>query len=112
MQGDPGDKDRNADGTTGIPHRIVAKEDESPIGQITWRRKIEDIFVEPKFRRQGVATGLLNYARELSTQFEGVMPPQHSEHRTEEGDAWAKAVDTDVPELQVYRRQYNNIWNE
>lgn len=110
--GTPGEPTPRPGGPSGTPHRVVAKEGDRVVGKLDWKKDIQDVFVEKPFRRQGIATGMLNYARELSSQFEGVLPPEHSEHRTEEGDAWARALGDDVPELKPYKRQYNNIWNE
>lgn len=96
-------------------HQVVAKRETTPVGQISWSPRhgeIKDIFVEKPFRRQGLATELFRQAHHMSTQFDGIPVPQHSEHRTEEGDAWARSVGGEVPKLKPYKRQFNNLWNE
>ena len=45
---------------------------------------IDDIFVHPQFRRQGIATGMFHHALEQGVDL------QHSTVRTDEGEAWAR----------------------
>jgi len=97
------------------PHRVVAKQGNTPVAQLSWKPRtgeISDVFVEKPLRRQGLATEMFKRAHHFSSQFEGVVSPRHSEHRTEEGDAWAKAVGGDLPERTPHTRQFNNLWNE
>lgn len=96
-------------------HQVVASHENRQIAQISWKPRsgeIKDIFVEKPYRRQGLASELFRRAHHMSTQFDDVVPPRHSEHRTEEGDAWAKAVGGEVPPLTPHTRQFNNLWNE
>jgi hypothetical protein len=60
--------------------------------------EIDKIEVTEKFRRQGVATGLLEEARRLSAVDENVPYVVHSKSRTSDGDAWAKSTGDYLPE--------------
>lgn len=60
--------------------------------------EIDKIEVAEKFRRQGVATGLLEEARRLSTVDENVPYVVHSASRTPDGEAWAKSTGDALPE--------------
>jgi GNAT superfamily N-acetyltransferase len=52
---------------------------------------IINVSVDPKFRRQGIATGMLNYAKQQGlTIF-------HSTLRTREGTLWARSTEDEVP---------------
>ena len=55
-----------------------------------------DINVHPDHRRKGVATSLWNHALSMAGQInpdgERIPYPEHSEHRTEEGESWAKST--------------------
>lgn len=99
-----------------IPHRVVAQEGDETIGKLDWSPAesghIVDIFVEKPFRRRGVATGMFKHAQHISSQFDDVPAPTHNSSRTEEGDAWARSVGGTLPERALYKRQFNNIWNE
>lgn len=55
-------------------------------------RVIRDIDVSPQFRRQGVGKGMFSHAVSQG------LSPEHSIHRTDLGDAWAKSVGGSVPE--------------
>jgi GNAT superfamily N-acetyltransferase len=72
-------------------HAVLAVNAQSgeQIGNMTWAAKgsgkIAAIEVDPKFRRQGIATAMWNHANSVS-------PVTHGETRTPEGDAWAKSV--------------------
>jgi hypothetical protein len=60
--------------------------------------EIDKIEVTEKFRRQGVATGLLEEARRISAVDENVPYVVHSKSRTPDGDAWAKSTGDALPE--------------
>ena len=49
----------------------------------------------PKYRRQGLATKLWNYAKLRSDI--GIPTPKHSTARTRQGEAWAKKVGGELP---------------
>lgn len=48
--------------------------------------KIDEVWVHPDYRRAGIATAMLGVARDSGA------PVQHSEERTEKGDAWAQKM--------------------
>lgn len=95
------------------PHRVLANTGEKTVGQISWSPRedgrIRDVYVQPAFRRQGIATRLFEKAQHLSTQFDDVMSPKHNASRTVSGDAWAKSVGGELPEINPYERS-GGIW--
>jgi GNAT superfamily N-acetyltransferase len=54
---------------------------------------VEDVTVDERHQRRGVATALWNYAIECGYK------PKHSADRTTEGDSWAKSVGGYLPPL-------------
>lgn len=76
-------------------HQVVAKDaGGEPVGRLLWRTgsrrpgEIHDLKVTEDHRRKGVATAMYNYAADS-----GIRPaPKHSRERTDDGEAWAKAV--------------------
>ena len=86
-------------------HKVVAETNDGDYaGNLEWYSRgnnhISDIFVEGNYRREGVATGMFNYAHEMAKTTRGVQPPKHSPDRTDEGDAWAKSTGKRVPQRQ------------
>jgi GNAT superfamily N-acetyltransferase len=69
---------------------------------------LQSIEVDPKFRRQGLATKMWNHARELSYKNPNIHFPQHSAFRTPEGDAWARAVTEDGTKDWLPYNQYKD----
>lgn len=73
------------------------------VGDIRWSDKAGDImglYVNPVFRRKGVATALLKQAESHYDPSSGKKKVKHSPYRTEMGDKWAKAVGGEVPPLE------------
>lgn len=74
------------------------------VGDIRWSDPSGDImglYVNPVFRRKGVASALLEQAYSHYDPASGKDNlVKHSPHRTEMGDAWAKAVGGKVPPLE------------
>ncbi len=95
------------------PHRMLANKEGSTIGHVSWSPRedgsITDVFVEASYRRQGIASELFKRATHLSSQFSDVPTPVHNSRRTASGDAWAKAVGGNIPELEPYERS-GGIW--
>lgn len=83
-------------------HKLEARDEfDDYIGTMTWHPitgELKNIFVEPNWRRQGMATALWNQGKELSANTRGVVQPKHSPDRTDEGDLWAKSTGDRVPE--------------
>ena len=76
-------------------HIVEASKDGNPIGKLVWSaktREIRNIEVSDQYRRQGVATGMWNYAQSLDSP-----KPRHSSDRTDAGDAWARSVSSRLP---------------
>ena len=84
-------------------HKVVAETNTGNYaGEMEWHsrsdNRISNLVVNEEHRRQGVATGMWNYAHEMAKTTRGVKPPTHSSDRTDEGEAWAKAIGGNVPE--------------
>ena len=78
-------------------HQIRAKNDAGDvIGAMTWNAKeIGKVFSDRK--RQGVATAMWEEAHRLAGESNRIPTPKHSGQRTDEGDAWARAVGGRLP---------------
>jgi GNAT superfamily N-acetyltransferase len=72
--------------------------DEGIIGQLhlgfvrqNGRRKVRNIFVKKEHQRKGIATAMWNYAEANGFK------PQHSDDRTDAGEAWARSLGKRLP---------------
>lgn len=103
---------------TGGEHAIVAKvgENKQPVGILAWgnpdapseedendigagtRGSVTWVETHPRYRRQGLATEMWKKAQEVAQSNEQIPEPEHSNTRTEQGDAWARKVGGRVPE--------------
>lgn len=82
-------------------HGHVGKMELSKFGEV------KDIIVAPEHRRKGIATGMWNYASQLG------LNPEHSDSRTEEGDAWAASTGSHLPDNNgMYNPHAPNVWGE
>lgn len=92
---------RLVEGTKGVPamdggehHEVTALHPETgeKMGHLTWDNDFVDhVSTMPSFRRQGVATGMWNYAHSIAK--EGTVPaPKHSPIKSEAGQKWADSV--------------------
>lgn len=81
------------------PHFFVLsdKETRQPLSNLTLdeKGKVSGVETHPKYRRQGLAKKLWDYAGSRSDI--GIPAPQHSTMRTKEGEAWAHKVGGEVP---------------
>jgi hypothetical protein len=68
--------------------------------------EVKDIRVGEPFRRKGVATGMWNYAKSQGFN------PEHSDSRTEEGDAWAASTGDHVPDNNGIFNPNAPVWWE
>ena len=71
-----------------------------PIASLSWHHKTGEILglhTEPEFRRQGVATRMLQEGRRISSETRGVTKPKHSSYRTTSGEAWARSTGDRLP---------------
>jgi|688.fasta_scaffold213610_2 hypothetical protein len=95
----------------GAPHRIQAMHPVTgeEMGRMTWwgiddpavPAEIDKIEVGEKFRRQGIATSMLNEGKRLAAEDSSIPSPIHSKTRTADGDAWAKSTGDYLPEKNV-----------
>ena len=72
----------------------------SPTGVFQWHHKTGEILnvtVDSDHQRQGIATQMYRHAHEISANEQGVVPPKHSDDRTDQGDSWAKSLGERVP---------------
>lgn len=83
-------------------HTLTAfnkENDPKALGTLNWHAKtgrIDWVRTHEKYRGLGVATTLFEKANKLSADT-GIKAPQHSQHRTDEGDVWAKSVGGKMP---------------
>lgn len=71
-----------------------------PLATMAWRKRsgeIHMIAVDESARRQGVATTLLERARQIASETRGVPRPRHSSDRTDAGEAWARSLGERIP---------------
>jgi GNAT superfamily N-acetyltransferase len=78
-------------------HFVSAKEpgEGQGVGYLHWSNqggKINDIYVDPDWRRKGIATGMFDFARVMAESSPHIPRPRHSGARTEAGDAWSKTT--------------------
>jgi GNAT superfamily N-acetyltransferase len=79
-------------------HKVAAVRDGQPLGSMVWSsRAIQNIEVEPEHQRQGIGRALWNEGHRLAQDNARIPAPKHSTDRTDQGDAWAKAVGGRVP---------------
>jgi GNAT superfamily N-acetyltransferase len=83
-------------------HRVEIKDDSGKtIASMEWMNddgQISHLDVKPEYRRKGLATKLFQKARELSEKDDSIASPQHSPMRSEDGDAWARAIGGNIPD--------------
>ena len=78
--------------------------DQPRIGSIGWHKdtgEITGVNVHSKYQRQGVASTMFHEAKNIARE-QGLVEPVHSNDRTEQGDAWAKAVGGHLPRNRRY----------
>jgi len=71
--------------------------------------KIMQIETHPELRRQGLATKLYNFAKDVNKDVSSIPRPKHSSSRTELGDAWARGVSKNVPENEHPTDEFRNM---
>lgn len=80
----------------GPTHNVVGTIQWHPrTGEVNWVRTHQD------YRGLGVASTLWEKAKKLSADT-GIKEPQHSKHRTPEGDVWAQSVGGHMPNRSKY----------
>ena len=90
------------DAANPVSHRIDVSNPQGAVGYIEWDNDdgtVNTIFVGRPYRRMGIATMLWEKATEMS-ESNGWEPPQHSDARSEEGDAFAQSIGGYVPHLR------------
>lgn len=90
-------------------HNIYAvhKPTEQVVGMLSWSGSegtdyghIQDVSVDKKYRRRGVATSMLREAQRISQETPSIQRPEHGVLRTPLGDKWAHSTGDWVPENQ------------
>lgn len=71
--------------------------------------RIQNIEIHPDRRRQGLASKLFEVGQEVHKSISSIPEPTHSEARTKEGDAWARAKGAKPAEERVPQSDYRNI---
>ena len=79
-------------------YRVTAHSGKAQVGEMNWNRHgLRYIGVEPEAQRQGVATAMWNEGQRIAASKKNVPAPQHSNERTDAGDAWARSVGGRLP---------------
>ena len=89
-------------------HRVEARKNGRVIGQLVVGQSgsskiVDEIDVAKKYRRQGVATAMLQHMKDQGVEF------KHSRSRTPEGDAFAKSTSEIVPTPKLRQKVPSNI---
>lgn len=76
-------------------NNVSIRDEHTVIGFLMWDGnedgRIEDLYISPEYRRQGLATKLWHEATAYS-KIHYLSKPAHSETRTQLGDLWAKTM--------------------
>jgi len=92
-EGDPKPVGLMVWGNRNGPTEVNPDEPDTPTrGAVNW------IETRPDHRGRGVATGMWDTAHTLAKADTSIIPPEHSNNRTEAGDRWAKKVGGKTPE--------------
>jgi GNAT superfamily N-acetyltransferase len=70
------------------------------VGHFYWHPrtgKIKDVLVHGEHQGKGIATQMYAVAQQVASTTKGVPAPQHSQNRTDAGDAWANSVGGTLP---------------
>ena len=83
-------------------HTLMAYDDKGSMGNMEWTDhdgEITHLFVGEARRGEGIATSLWEKANRIAATSDSIPVPQHSEDRTDDGDAWAHSVsdEWDIP---------------
>jgi ribosomal protein S18 acetylase RimI-like enzyme len=76
--------------------RLTVTDNDNCVATFQWfddTGEIDKVRVEPKYRRKGIATGLLRIANTY-------MPIKHSAYRSPEGNIWAESTGDYLPPLK------------
>ena len=85
-------------GASKYQHRITARLGDEYAGHMLWTSKaIRNIDVDPQYARKGVAKAMWEHGHSLAEENARIPKPKHSAYRTDEGDAWARAVGGSLP---------------
>jgi hypothetical protein len=77
-------------------HKIVAMYGDTRVGHMAWNAKeIHGVDVADPHQRRGLATEMWNWGQEMRPR------PKHSSDRTNQGDAWARAVGGKLPRRRM-----------
>ncbi len=80
--------------------RVVPKGQPIRGGELTWKRTggtILKVEVPGHLQRRGIATSLYGEAKRIASENSRIPAPKHSNDRTRDGDAWARAVGGRLP---------------
>lgn len=89
-------------------HQVTARHNDQVVGGLQWypdadkesgisRGEIATVALLPEYQGHGIATGMLNHARDMATPDSGIPYPQHSASRSPAGTAWAARTGGRIP---------------
>lgn len=89
-------------------HQVSARHGDRFVGGLQWypeadkesgisRGEIATVALLPEYQGRGIASGMLNHAREMSNENPEIPYPQHSSSRSPQGSAWAAKTGGRIP---------------
>jgi GNAT superfamily N-acetyltransferase len=89
-------------------HQVTARHGERVVGGLQWhpesdpdigvrRGEIASVALLPEYQHNGIASSMLNHARELSNDDPAIPYPQHSSSRSPAGSTWAMKTGGRIP---------------
>lgn len=89
-------------------HQVTARAGDKVVGGLQWhadhdpeigvrKGEIATVAVLPEHQGQGLATGMLRHAWNLSDSGQGIPRPEHSSSRSQAGSGWAAKTGGKIP---------------
>lgn len=89
-------------------HQMTARHGDNVVGGLQWypdsdkesgiqRGEIATVALLPEYQGHGIASSMLNHAREMSNDNPEIPWPQHSSSRSPAGSAWAARTGGRIP---------------
>jgi len=102
-------------GTVGSMHEVTANHDGKQVGNLRWATdthdkyssgyfpgEISNIDVDDEYQRHGIATKMMEKARDAHSSGRAITKPQHSDIRSDDGEAWVSSLPPSLSLLQHF----------